>query len=317
MLRKLLETSVGITGIHTLDGLRSGPRHGLFGGQRRISIVLYEQVANEDNADELRAEILERFGDARGAYKRTYSDRFREFDRRSLEVLRERFSSDLALKLHDVAVSDGRTAVDFFELLAPVFPSLEFTASDYSNSIRIAEALGGWVAFSESGEPLEVTWPPFVHNLSKPEVWKAYPINFVHERVALGTLLPLARARLKRGMARTVSLYCQRAFDLQRSNSRFKMASHDLLGPFKETGIDVVRAMNVLHDGYFTAGQVTAIASRVLQALKDGGVFIVGRNQGPDSPVSGSIHQKAGDRFSLLWHSGDCEVEPMVLQAVA
>jgi hypothetical protein len=315
MLRRLARTSVGITGIHTLDGLRTGARYGLFGGQRRISIALYEQAVNEDNADELTAEILERFGATRGIYKRTYSDRFREFDRRSLGILREKFSRDRSLKVHDMAVSDGRTAVDFFELLSPVFPSLEFTASDYSNSIRIAEALGGSVAFSESGEPLEVTWPPFVHNLSKREIWKAYPINFVHEQLALKTLLPLARSRLKRGMARTVSLYCRRALDLQRRDVRFTMAGHDLLVPFKETDIDVVRAMNILHDGYFTPGQVTAIASNVLRGLKDGGVFIIGRNEGPDSPVSGSIYQRAGDIFSLLWHSGDCEAKAMVLKA--
>lgn len=176
MLRKLARTSIGITGIHTMDGLRAGARQGLFGGQRRISIALYEQAVREDNADELTAEILERFGDDRGAYKRTYSDRFREFDRRSLDILRDNFSPDRPLKVHDVAVSDGRTAVDFFELLAPVFPLLEFTASDYSNSIKIVEALGGSAAFSESGEPLEMTWPPFVHNLSKRENWKADPI---------------------------------------------------------------------------------------------------------------------------------------------
>jgi hypothetical protein len=46
----------------------------------------------------------------------------------------------------------------------------------------------------------------------------------------------------------------------------------------------------------------------------DGGVFIIDRNRIGRSGI-GSIYRKAGDTFSLLRHSGDCEVEPMILEA--
>jgi chemotaxis methyl-accepting protein methylase len=292
MLRRLAKTSVGITGIRSLAELRAGRRRGLFGGDRRIAVRLYEEAAREPNGDELTAEILERFGDNRGTFKRTYNNRFRQFDRHVLRILQDNFDPGEQFTVHDAAASDGRTAVDFFELLAPAFPRIEFTASDYSNSVRIADALGGAVVFSEQGVPLEVEWGPFVHNLSKPEVWKLYPLNYLHEQLSLRTIVPIATRKLK--AARTMRFYSPRALELQREDPRFRLESHDLLQPLKVSGLHVIRAMNILHDGYFDANQIALAEEHVANALREGGIFISGKNQGPDSPVEGKIQRKQG-----------------------
>jgi hypothetical protein len=143
-------------------------------------------------------------------------------------------------------------------------------------------------------------------------------LNFLHEQFALRALVPYARARLNAGKSKTVSLWCPAALNLAARDPRFRLSQHDLLEPF--TGVSdlhVVRAMNILHDGYFSADQTTRIAGHALRALREGGVFIVGRNENPGSPVSGGIYSKVGGRFESAWRSGGhvAECEPFILGA--
>src|SRR5947208_2045153 len=97
------------TGIFKLEQLNElNNLKSIFGADKRVSITLYDQIFDYSNAEALAERILLMFTDERGAYKRTYSQRFAEFDTLCARVLAENFDQENALTVHDVAVSDGR-----------------------------------------------------------------------------------------------------------------------------------------------------------------------------------------------------------------
>jgi hypothetical protein len=308
------------TGVCDLATLRSkaGTR-GLFGGKRLPSISLYEEAASAPDGDRLTAEILERFADDRGAYKRTYVGRFAEFDVKAIAFLKERFTSSERLLLHDIGVSDARTACDFFEQIAADFPNIDYCASDYGSTIEIVDVGRAKVSFSTSGQPLEVMWPPFVHSINRPENFKFYPVNYLHRRLALGYVVPQAKNLLRLGKnTRTVTLWCPRALRLTNDDRRFHLLTYNLLTRFSHRkDLHLVRAMNVLNDGYFSGEQVTVAAGRILESLADGGLLMVGCNEGPGSIVTGAIYSKVSKRFALAWRESEQipNCEPFVLAA--
>jgi len=131
-------------------------------------------------AEEWAEKILFSYCDARGIFKRTYADRFDQFDDMAIDCLGREFPASRALTMHDIGVSDGRTACDFFQKLAPRFPHLSYYASDYEPSLMMVRSGkgGSVVTLNKKGEAIEIVMPPFVFNLIKPENFLFYPINY-------------------------------------------------------------------------------------------------------------------------------------------
>lgn len=304
------------TGICSLDELKDKRRRrGVFGGRRLPSIALYAQAAAHPDGTELAEQVLDWFADDRGAYKRTYQKRFVEFDNAALGVMQQRFTPDEALVLHDLGVSDARTACDFFALVAGAYPKLNYFASDYAPGVEIVQVGDATVAYSLDGAPVEVAWPPFVHSVHRHENFLFYPFNYLHRRLAFATLLPKADELRRQGAGKPLALWSPRAVTLEKSDPRFHLLRHDLTKPLPGRGVSVVRAMNVLNEGYFTGEQLVAAGTHFLDALVEGGLLIAGRNGDPDSPVVGAIYESVGGRFALKWRNG-VEVpyfEPFIL----
>lgn len=81
---------------------------------------MYPEVAESDGPDRdlLLEHILLRFSPDNSTFKRTYSRRFDPVDEEVTRILREgNLRHHGALDVHDIGVSDGRTAVDFFRRL--------------------------------------------------------------------------------------------------------------------------------------------------------------------------------------------------------
>ena len=118
------------TGLYRVDQLSSSAKiRGFFGGTRRVSITLYEKLHEMKKAEEWAEKILFSYCDARGIFKRTYADRFDQFDDMAIDCLGREFPASRALTMHDIGVSDGRTACDFFQKLAARFPHLSYYAA--------------------------------------------------------------------------------------------------------------------------------------------------------------------------------------------
>jgi hypothetical protein len=61
-----------------------------------------------------------------------------------------------------------------------------------------------------------------------------------------------------------------------------------------------VRAMNILHYGYFDSDSLYKIIGHIYNSLSLGGLFIEGSNENAGSPVEGGIYRKTARGFELV-----------------
>lgn len=306
------------TGIYNLDQIKKcSSFKGLFGGERKISITLYNKIKDEPNADELAERILLLFADERGAYKRTYAKRFEEFDPMVLDYLKKAFRNDEPLTLQDVGVSDGRTALDFFEKMSSTFPNLKYIASDYNTKVYMLEKGGCKVTLSHTGKLLEILWPPFVFNTIKRDSYKHYPLNhLIRLIVQIFVTSPLLK-NFKTGkvQAKELLLFAPRVLKGAQKDPRFILTQHDLLQPFDEQ-VHAIRAMNVMNLSYFSESESIKVIDYIHTALCDGGLLITGSNQEAGTIVHGGIYKKITKGFQKIEQSGNgSPIEQLILKA--
>ena len=267
-----------------------------------MSITLYDQILNEPNADILAERILLLFSDERGAYKRTYQKRFEEFD---LQVLTALGRLSPPKTFHDVGVSDGRTALDFFEKMVLAFPEIEYAASDYAPCVFILEKGKLKVTLSHTGKVLEILFPPFVFNKTRNNRFIFYPLNhvicFIIEKLYVSPLLQ----RYHQGhiQAKELPLFAPKVLQKAIQDKRFSLSRHDLLHPFKER-VDLIRAMNVLNPSYFSKAEFDQVLYNIYEGLTENGILITGSNQDAGTLLHGGMYQKEGAGFKKVLGSG-------------
>lgn len=295
------------SGIYSLEQVRENLRFsGILGGKKKLSITLYDQIKGEPNVDELAERILLLFSDERGAYKRTYARRFEDFDKVALDYLQRTFTVNIFLQIHDVAVSDGRTALDFFESVSSFFENVEYTASDYNPIIYVIESGKFKITLSQTGQVLEIVAPPFVFNESKRDRWLWYPLNRIIRLFVREVIVPGILKRYEAGSCNRseLKLFAPRVVDKSIIDPRFILRQYDVLKHFDKQ-YNIIRAMNILNPTYFSEGEFLSIINHIYSGLKDGGVFITGSNEGVDSIVHGGIYIKAKNGFVNVFQSGN------------
>lgn len=294
------------TGIYDLRQARDPRRLVSFIGRpKKLSITLYDQVAHEPNADELAERILFFFSDERGAYKRTYARRYDEFDEQALQMMQECFRADSELAVHDMAVSDGRTSVDFFRKVASRFAQVRFLASDYDAEVHVLDRGDLKVTLSRSGSLLEFVWPPFVFNTRHPEHPLYYPLNRLMQFLVRKRVVePFVADCLSRGeTGRRLRIFSMEAMRLSGIDERFVLDRHDMLEPAGGR-YHVVRAMNVLNPSYFTDDELGQVFAHISDALYPDGILLAGSNEAVGSVVNGGIYRKRGGGFERIGSSG-------------
>ncbi len=295
----------GLYRIEDLTDLRK--RYTVIGGYRRVSIALLDQLRGHPDADAWAEHILYLFADGRGAFKRTYQRRFEEFDAFCLEHIARLCDRTRPLAVHDAAVSDGRTACDFFARLAAFNPQLSYAASDYQPTLRIISKGAVSAVLDCRDLPLELVYPPFVFNLIQPERYLTYPINYLFSRYATRVVLPRLLASYRAGTipGREMTTFSPRATALAAGDQRFTLRAHDLLEPSPLGRLmDIVRVMNALNPLYFSSVQLAQVARHLFQGLSEGGVLIVGSNEDAGSAVHGGIYQRTAAGFTLVAGQG-------------
>jgi hypothetical protein len=312
------------TGLHRVDQLSSSAKiRGFFGGTRRVSITLYEKLHEMKKAEEWAEKILFSYCDARGIYKRTYACRFDQFDDMAIDCLGREFPANRALTVHDIGVSDGRTACDFFQKLAARFPHLSYYASDYEPSLMMLRSGkgGSVVTLNKKGEAIEIVMPPFVFNLVKPENFLFYPINYAFFLFARAIVLRRTLAKYRAGNIEPLPLvlFCPAARDLAASDGRFRLLEYDLLKPHAlPCRVDVVRVMNVLNSSYFDPQQLSIAVGHIFDSLALGGLLIIGSNDAAGTEVRGAIYRKLSQGFQVLAKSGaDHDAHPTIMSCTA
>lgn len=282
---------------------------------RRISINLYHHAQTLAHADEIAEAILLLFSDDRGAYKRTYQNRFEEFDKTILAHLKSHFSTEELLTVHDVAVSDGRTALDFFRTLSDAFTQLQYTASDYNPKVYIIKKGKMHITLSHSGRVLEILLPPFVFNMIRRDSLIRYPLNYILRfLVHAVSARPLVQ-QYKQGLiqAEELMLFAPKVLKEAEDHTNFKLQQHNILTPL-ETQLHVIRAMNILNPSYFSAAEFQTVLTHLHAGLKDQGLLITGSNQDAGSIVNGGLYQKVPTGFQKIIQSGNgSPIERLIL----
>lgn len=291
------------TGITTLEkACDPAAQRGFFGGTRKISITLYPEVCRTPNAEDRAEKILEQFMDSRRVFKRTYTQRFPDFDDRVIAIIRDHMQGP-DLNLHDIAVSDGRTAVDFYAALSPLYPGLTYTASDYDPFLSIARWHDMALTFSDDGKILEICRPPFVFTRSA-ESRLFYPMN-----VLIRLYLEIVARRRARAyydgtvVGERLQVFAPAAIKLAQDAQNFTLEKYDILTPFAQR-YDLIRAMNIIDVGYFKPAELQRIAEHLRDGLRVGGLLVIGSNQDAGTLVRGGVYRRTEDGFAEIWRSG-------------
>ena len=302
-------------GIHTIEGLRADLAGRPGRRVRQVAIALLSVLDDEPDSDKLRERVLLELADDRGAYKRTYRKRFDVFDESACELIRDRFSRDEPLAVLDCGISDGRTAVDFFQKLAGAYVELKYLGTDYDPYVKIVRDRAVTVVFSSKNQPLQMIRPPFVFNLKRLELerWSRYPVNrflvgVLYKRHVPAMLKQIAESH----SGETIALFCNDATKLAAHDQRFRLERYDVLQS-PPGRYHVIRMMNLLNPTYFSEAEFDRIIVNVRNGLVDGGLFVIGSNHDAGTEVAGGIYSLKNSRFTRLMEN---QLAPQVKAAI-
>ena len=247
-------------------------------------------------------------------------------------VLREHFSSSTDLTAEDWAASACLTSWEWAQDLFRLFPNVRFAASDLALFlIEIEETESGDVFIADQdGRPLQYVRSPFVIRMAPPESWQA-PVNRLLYNHAMSRWTNIAGMwplpsdwmdirtvdMLQRGpfAVRKLPLIHPNALALARADQRFSIRRQSIF----ETApapCDVIRSMNILNRAYFSETQLANAAQNVIEALRPGGIWILGRTIDDKRSIHDvSLFRKRSDGELEVIHriGSGSEAESMVL----
>ncbi len=299
-----------IFGIYRLDQLHARHLRTRRGRRRFVAATLYPEVCDSSHPDKdrLLELVLCQFANANRTYKRTYSDRFRQFDQAIVQQLTGSHRPG-TLRVHDLAVSNGITAVELYRLLSPICDGkIDYVASDLSPGVvAVRDGKVTLILDPTNHTCLQLIRPPFVFNLQKKENARRFPVNWLVRRWLEATQCNDLQRRYVAGDPKLqidkIELLhpaCQQLVD---NAAPFTFRSVDIMEPM-EGPYDLVRAMNILNPGYFREHELRKAITNIHASLVIGGLFATGSNQASDSSVDGAIYRKTHQGFEQLYQTG-------------
>jgi len=289
------------TGVYKLSQLNRAASIDFFGKEKNISINLYQQINKIDNPEkktQFAELILNRFNSDRNVLKRTYKNRFNNFDNSSINKISEQNYGRISVL--DVAISDGRASCYFLGQSINQFQNLYYTGSDIHVNYFLNKKdkdNKSYIITDENKKIIEITHPPFVWNLARTE-GKFYFIN----NFLKGQVLNKARVALlnnKFTYQEKIELIHPDFKALLSKSTGFHLQNYDLFDEMSGK-FSVIRAMNILHQGYFNKNQLILILKNAYNGLEPGGLLIEGSNESEGTPVDGAIYKKHERGFILL-----------------
>jgi hypothetical protein len=283
--------------------------------KRPCYIGLYEDAiaARPQTSDNVQEAILFSFAVSNGSFKRTSRNRFGVFDEATIEILRAMVFARDHFVVHDLAVSDARTASEFFARLAVEFNNaLDFYATDLCLKVIAVRKPGARtiVVVDERGNVLQVMFEPFVlptRLTTRRQRWCYLGnrgLRMMLMRTSVRDTLRLHNAGNGFLARREILLVCPEARETLKRCSNFHINTYDAFQRAPRP-YSVVRAMNVLNRSYFADSALTTVIANIADSLEDGGVFITGSNGEAGSTVDGTIYRKQSDEFVPIYMSGN------------
>lgn len=305
------------TGIYKIEQLSALLDNGKINNiDKNFAITLYSQILNNPNAEAIAERILLLFTDERGAYKRTYANRFESFDKEMLQILQKHFLGADNIAIHDVGVSDARTALDLFKKVVMLYPNVNFYASDYDPTVYVIERGKLKLVLSANKKLLQIIWAPFVFNKIKRDSYRRFPINHI-VRIVLEKLFVkklVQKYTDKQIKATQYHLFSPQSLNLAKHDKRFCLQQHDVLNAFGNK-YHVIRAMNILNASYFNTEEFDKVIKNLHDGLHVNGLLIVGSNQDVGSIVDGAIYKKTATGFERIYKTGsDIHIDSKLLE---
>ena len=289
------------TGVYKLSQLNRAASIDLFGKEKNISIYLYQHINKIDNPEkktQFAELILNRFNSDRNVLKRTYKNRFNNFDNLSISKISEQNFDKITIL--DVAISDGRASYYFLEQSINKLLNFQYTGSDIQINYYLKkeyETSKSYIITDENNKVIEITKPPFVWNLARTEGRFYFINNFLK-----GQVLKKARVALlnnKFTYQEKIELIHPDFKALLTKDTNFSIQNYNLFDKISGN-FAVIRALNILHQGYFTNSQFSLILNNIYNGLVENGLFIEGSNENAGTPVEGAIYRKSEKGFLLL-----------------
>jgi chemotaxis methyl-accepting protein methylase len=289
------------TGIYSINQLLELRLKDIFLKEKNISIALYKKLAQLDD-DELfekySAIVLNRFNSSGNIIKRTYSERFTSFDEMAIDVIKNHKSN--CIRIHDIAISDGRASCYFLEKVLENYNDFEYNASDISLSYNVFQKKNDsrtYIVTDEHRNIIEITSPPFVWNFARGE-GSFYILNNLIKKRYYKKCFGLLNDNSLILIDRIVLI--NRCFQkLMDKSNKIKVFNYNILESTLMK-VDIIRAMNILHYGYLNKDQLNKALLNIHQSLDSDGLFIEGSNEDAGSEVEGAIFKKTNDSFELL-----------------
>jgi hypothetical protein len=266
-----------------------------------------------------------------GVYRTTYRQRFKNLNPHVNQILTQHFAASEKLLVEDWAASDCLTSSEWAESLLPLFPHLDFIASDLLLFLIEARETGTEkrFIFEPGGHPLQYVDPPFVIRLSHPEPI-VFPYNWLLYRSAkrrwqnaqASWNIPeswknsLTDEPFRQGHFefRKLSLIHPEALQLASEDPHFAVGRHSIFEPSSRKN-HVIRSMNIYNRAYFSDEQLRAGVRCISESLLSEGVWIVGRTVDENASTHEvTIFQKgASGEFQILSRIGPgSEIERLV-----
>lgn len=298
-------------GIYDLSQCDHTKLYGPFSSRKYVALDLYDRLTGAaPDIDKFQEHVIGRVATANGSFKKTHTHRFDEFDALGRKTLERNFTPGSKVKVHDIAVSDGRTTLPFFEILDGLYGRvLDYTASDYASHFKVIQRDGetNRIVLDSEGTLIQIVYKPFVFNMVCPENKAVYPLNHlmrIKARQFADRLMRDQANNVEGVVERPLVLVCRACKELEERDDRFTFRQFDIVQERME-GCDVIRAMNILNTSYFDDSTMRLITANLDASLNDGGFLITGSNMEEGTQLHGGIYRKTGDGFKLLESSGN------------
>jgi hypothetical protein len=291
-------------GIYTLEQLKKENLIDPFKREKNISILLYNglQTSNYSDLFEKYSQVvLNRFNAKDNIIKRTYSNRFQEFDDLAIKQIRDQNFSQLGIL--DLAISDGRASIYFISTLIHEFSNLIYHGSDINLFYRVFKLNTSsytYIVVDEKNKIIEITYPPFVWNIERNEGTLYFINNLLKRYIFKKYNNFFLKGKFK--LSDNISILHSSYKTLIEQSDNMKVFSYSVLDPI-QSRYNIIRAMNILHYGYFRYEQIESILNNIYSSLDEGGLLIEGSNEDIGSIVEGGIYRKAGNCFILVSQS--------------
>ena len=259
----------------------------------------------------------------------TARNRFTRLDSETIPSLAKVYPATSSLVVEDYAVSNGLTAIEWYETLRSYYRDVWFTASDHILFlIEVRSQSRGTYIVEPDGTPIQYICPPFVVSLVESPHF-AFPVNRFLQRSAIREWknsfaekfhLPAEWSSLDlRQEWISVPPFTMRQLPLihpevlRLRSERFRLRKHSIFSPLP-VPVDVIRTMNILNLAYFSEPQLQLAIRSVYQSLHTGGIWIVGRTLDEElSRHEVTVFRKTLEGWEVLFRVGSgSEIEQIV-----